>query len=594
MFQALRPAIRRPRLSLRLPAALLALFVSLLLTLRPATAQDLIWVQVEAQPTRAEALDRAGAYAGLFPETRGFVLRSGWHAIVLGPFPAAEGLARMQRLKSDGMIPPDSYITDGAEFREPFWPVAGAEPAPPPAVTEAPTAEVVPVEPPPPAEETTAQARASEAALSADDKKMLQVALQWFGHYAGAIDGSYGSGTRNAMAAWQTALGLEPTGILTTRQRATLVANYEADLAEYDFRTVEDAQAGISVTLPMALVEFDRYEAPFVQFKPKGEDGLSIVLISQPGDAATFAGLYDILQTLEAVPEGGERSRSDRQFRIHGSSAGKEALIWAGFQNGQIKGWMILSTPATAERDARIMQVVEQSFRSIGDAALAVPQQPLTEAARRGLIAGLAVKTPKSGRSGFYIDGRGTVLTTVAAVESCGRITLDRATDATVAFTDAASGLAVLKPAAALSPPAFATFAAAPARVGDAVAVAGYSYAERLPAPVLTFGTVEELAGLAGEAGVNRLSVETLPGDAGGPVLDASGAVLGMLLPTDTDPARSLPRGVGLVADAAALTGALAAAGIQTVKAPADAAALPPEPLQRKGTGMTVLVSCWE
>ena len=50
----------------------------------------------------------------------------------------------------------------------------------------------------------------------------MQTALQWFGFYTSTIDGAFGRGTRASMAAWQEAQGLDPTGILTTAQRATL------------------------------------------------------------------------------------------------------------------------------------------------------------------------------------------------------------------------------------------------------------------------------------------------------------------------------------------------------------------------------------
>ena len=41
------------------------------------SAQDRVWVQVEAQPTLREAEDRARAYAGAFPDVSGYRLRSG-------------------------------------------------------------------------------------------------------------------------------------------------------------------------------------------------------------------------------------------------------------------------------------------------------------------------------------------------------------------------------------------------------------------------------------------------------------------------------------------------------------------------------------
>lgn len=605
---------------LRHSAALLALFAALLtFAVPPARAQEQIWVQIEAQPTLDEATARARAYAAIFPETRGFRLRSGWYAIVLGPYGVAEGAAQLAGLKGENLIPGDSFIADGANFREPFWPASGegalTPPAPPAEVTAQPLPEgpepeaatpeagaeaiAEPAPAPEPAaveepEESVQEARQSEARMTEDERKELQVALQWFGFYAGGIDGAYGPGTRKSMAAWQEAMGLEPTGVLTARQRATLVANHQAEIAEYGFATVNEQESGIEATLPLSLVEFDRYEPPFVHFKAKGGSDLSIVLISQPGDIGAFYGLYDILQSLEDMPETGERTRSDKEFRIHGTSASHDSRAYARFEGGFIKGWMVLSKPENAERDARLIQVLEQSFRPVGSTALDPGLVPLDDAARRGLLAGLEVRKPRHSRSGFYISAQGAVLTTAEAVAQCGRVTIDRETEATVTLTDAATGLAVLTPAEALAPPGVARFQIAPDRIGAEIAVAGYSYEDRLPAPVLTWGTLEDLTGLNGETGVKRLALTALPGDAGGPVIDATGAVLGMLLPQAArQGAQQLPEGVSFAAAAASVQTVLAAQGIALLPAESQGA-LPPEDLTHIATAMTVLVSCWD
>jgi hypothetical protein len=591
-----------------LPAALIIAVFNLFFFALPATAQDRIWVQIEAQPTLEVAMDRARAYAGVFPETQGYRLRSGWYGIVLGPYSTGIGTAQLEALRRENLIPSDSYVTDGAEFREKFWP-AGADLLPElteptaeatllPEVTEPATAAPEPAAAPDPApepepEETRQEARQSEALLTEDERKLLQVALQWYGFYQGGIDGAFGPGTRNSMAAWQESLGLDPTGILTTRQRATLVTNYEAEIAEYGFATVSETEAGIEVMLPLSLVEFDRYEPPFVHFKEKNGSGLSIMLISQPGDQGSFYGLYDILQSLEAMPTTGERDRSEQEFRIHGTSATQDSHAWARFEKGFIKGWIVLSTPATTDRDARILQVLEQSFRGVGDTALDPGLVPLDDAARRGLLAGLEVRTPRFSRSGFYISVDGMVLTTVEAVSSCGRITIDRETDATVTLADAVTGIAVLTPQRKLAPPAMAEFQIAPDRIGAEVAVAGYSYEDRLPAPVLTWGVLEDTQGLNGEAGIKRLALTALPGDAGGPVVDATGAVLGMLLPAPEPGDRQLPPGVAFAAAASGIAETLAAANIPMIQSDKQGA-LAPETLTHAATDMTVLVSCWD
>jgi S1-C subfamily serine protease len=215
----------------------------------------------------------------------------------------------------------------------------------------------------------------------------------------------------------------------------------------------------------------------------------------------------------------------------------------------------------------------------------------MPDEARQGLLSGLEVRRPKLSRSGFFVDSAGAVLTTVEAVDQCRRITIDRDIEADVEFADAALGVALVKPRTAMAPRAVAAFQTT-ARPGAEVAVAGFSYEDKLPAPTLTFGTLDDLAGLNGEAGLRRLTLAALPGDAGGPVFDGAGAVLGMLLPKVDDPARQLPAEVSFAAAAASLATRLAEAGTAAQNA-TPSGAVAPEDLTRIAEDMTVLVSCW-
>jgi len=567
-----------------------------------ATAQERAWVQVEAHPTLAEAEVRARAYAAAFPDVEGYRLGSRWYGVALGPYSREGAAARLSELKRENLIPRDSFLSDGTSFRDRFWPVSGGGPAPGPGTTPAPDAVADPV---PgqgfmpmdqfvavPVNETPAEARRSEGLLSPEEREDLQRALAFEGFYAAGIDGAFGPGTRNAMAAWQTALGYEATGILTTRQRVLLVANWQADLAEYGFQTVTEAESGIEISLPLGLVGFDHYEPPFVHFNSKITDGMRVILISQPGDRATLYGLFDILQTLAIFPPEGERARNERSFQINAADATIASYAHAELAQGLIKGYILVWPIADADRASRVLAEMKTSFRPYGNRALDPGMVAMTEAARRGLLSGLEVRRPKLSRSGFYIDGTGRVLTTVEAVADCGRVTLDGVTEARVTLADPASGLALLTPLTALSPMAVAGLQTAPDRIGAVVADAGYSYGDTLPAPVMTYGTLDDITGLEGETDLKRLGVRTLPEDAGGPVIDGTGAVLGMLRPRDTGGARVLPEGVAFATASAVIAAVLGRAGIQITEAPASGA-LAPEDLTRRAMGMTVLVSCW-
>lgn len=579
-----------------------------------AAAQEQAWVQVEAQPTLALAQDRARDYAQDFPDVVGYRLGSRWYGIALGPYDRDTAAERMATLKRASLVPRDSFLTDGTNFREQFWPVAGTAPQvqapadasvpdqalidPAEALSDAlsdlvPEAEAAPEPEPAAQDESPAQARRSESLLTRPEREDLQRALAFEGFYSAGIDGAFGPGTRASMADWQMALGFEATGILTTAQRALLIANWQADLAEYGFTTVTEAESGIEIDLPLGLVAFDHYEPPFVHFNPITPDGMRIILISQPGDRAALYGLYDILQTLAIIPPEGERNRTERSFDINAANDTVASYAHAELSQGLVKGYILVWPPAEGDRAARVLAAMKSSFRPYGARALDPGMVAMAEATRRGLLAGLEVRRPLRSASGFYVDGTGRVVTSVDTVAQCGRVTLDGVTEASVTLRDSASGVALLTPARPLSPIAVAALQTAPDRIGAEIAVAGYSYGDTLPAPVLTYGTLEDITGLNGEVGLKRLGIRTLPGDVGGPVIDTTGAVLGMLLPAQTAGERVLPQGVGFVAASAVIADLLAGAGV-TLSPPQPGGAMAPEDLTRRAMGMTVLVSCWE
>lgn len=573
---------------------------------------EVVWVQIEAQQSLTRAKDRATAYTTLLQDVNGFAVGGGWYAVVVGPYRRADAELVLTQYRRDGLIPRDSFIQLSSRLRQQFWPVGanvlgnGAVDAPEgtvapqteeaPAATPDPTevtpqvAEVAPT--PEPADETPAQAQRSERALSRDEKKDLQIMLQWAGFYSAAIDGSFGRGTRNSMAAWQESNNYDKTGILTTLQRAELRKQYDAVLSGLGLRTVRDTQAGIEMTLPMDIVSFDRYEPPFAQYTPKGDVDARVLLISQPGDQDTLFGLYEIMQTLEIVPLDGPRERNKSDFTLVGENGRMISYTQAKLENGEIKGFTLIWPAGDEERRRRVLTEMRSSFARMPG----VLSASAGEASQQSidLISGLQIRKPKTSRSGFFVTQSGDVVTTSAAVQSCSRITLDGDTDAEVIADDTARGVALLKPKAALSPLAVAQFVGQAPRLQSEVALAGYSFEGVLSAPSISFGTLADVRGLQGEKNVSRLALRARAGDAGGPVLDRTGAVVGMLTAAP-EGGPQLPDDVSFALDAATI---VAASGDAGVKLPdvstGDAASLTAFQLSEKASGMTVLVSCWE
>lgn len=598
-------------------------------------SQGQVWIQIEAKNSRARIEERLRHWAESLPNVNGFVMASGWYAAALGPYDRDEAAALLNELRLLRAIPSDSFIADGRIYRGQLDPVAaaplapampgvpgdagqapisGAEGAPTSAIEVAPLGasgaapmDAAPTETAPavaepavaepvarlPAE-TLAEARRAEAALSREERMDIQRALIWAGALSGGVDGAFGPGTRGAIAAWQTQAGGEPTGVLTSVQRRSLVEGWRAEIAALGLETLRDEEAGIEVALPLKLVGFDAYAPPFARYAPKDGSGMEIRLISQPGDAQALSDLYDRLEAASDLPPGGSGTLRARGFELSGTGAETEVHASAELSQGVIKGFVLTARREDAARTARVLQALEKSFRSLEGQVLDPGLVPLDEGAKAAMLTGVERESPRQAGSGFFATAQGHVVTAAALVESCGRITLDGGVAARRIASDPAAGVALLQPEAAMSPKGIARFSAVLPRSGSEVAVAGYSFGIDLPLPSMTFGRFEAPTALDGAPERARLQLPALSGDVGGAVLGEDGQVLGVLQPGPQDAARALPAGVAYVAPAALVVAALAAAAPGMAQAAPAAPALPPEDLSRIGNEMAVQVLCWD
>jgi S1-C subfamily serine protease len=147
---------------------------------------------------------------------------------------------------------------------------------------------------------------------------------------------------------------------------------------------------------------------------------------------------------------------------------------------------------------------------------------------------------PKSvSGSGIVVDGVGDILTASHVVSHCKSVTVKTATsklfDASVFGVDPKNDLAILKIAydAPLGEPARFRMQSQPARLGETIGVIGYPLAGILSSePKATFGQVNSVAGINNDYTLLQISAPVQPGSSGGPVLDESGQVIGILVGT--------------------------------------------------------------
>jgi S1-C subfamily serine protease len=157
--------------------------------------------------------------------------------------------------------------------------------------------------------------------------------------------------------------------------------------------------------------------------------------------------------------------------------------------------------------------------------------------------------------SGFVVDNAGDVLSNNHVVNHCKSIMIKAMGSAPVAATveaiDPKNDLAILRAANALTlgQPAHFRNQSQPEQLGESIGVIGYPLAGILSSePKATFGQINSVAGVNNDYTLLQISAPVQPGNSGGPVLDSSGLVIGVVVsqagPMMTTLAGNVPQNV--------------------------------------------------
>ena len=179
--------------------------------------------------------------------------------------------------------------------------------------------------------------------------------------------------------------------------------------------------------------------------------------------------------------------------------------------------------------------------------------------------------TQSGGGSGFFVNAAGDILTSSQVVQGCTEVRLADGTKLQVALSDPRNGLALLH--SGKKTESFALF-----RVGDGAASGEPISAAGVP------GTVTGEADEHGNRGFFQITARTGPMNAGGPILDSKGNLVGIL----AGAAEGAPAGADLAVQATVAMGFLDSAAVPYNKAEAGAA---PNP---GSAPYTVQLQCWK
>jgi S1-C subfamily serine protease len=141
--------------------------------------------------------------------------------------------------------------------------------------------------------------------------------------------------------------------------------------------------------------------------------------------------------------------------------------------------------------------------------------------------------------TGFVVSGDGHIITNHHVVDQCNRMTFQirgqLAVDANILSINEATDLALLT--ADVPRAGSARFrGGSPVRLGDEVVVFGFPLLGDLSSQGnITYGIVSALSGLNDDLSRMQITAQIQPGNSGGPVMDRSGNIVGVVVETAND-----------------------------------------------------------
>ncbi|WP_454621740.1 S1C family serine protease [Bradyrhizobium cenepequi] len=259
-----------------------------------------------------------------------------------------------------------------------------------------------------------------------------------------------------------------------------------------------------------------------------------------PGEAFPMALTFDGQQPFNVygMPIGAQLVAVDMPPNSSLINQFRKARVMTAFAQGQLFQFNLNQTAQLLPSLVNcVASVKKNGLANAGEFAVALPK-PTASAPAAPSAAAPSAPAPKQGKAmgqtgtGIVISSNGHIVTNHHVVDGCGEITGNLSGEAPVKLrlvsSDETNDLALLQ-----APTPFketAVIRENSVQTGDAVIVIGYPFHGLLTSDfTVTTGIVSSLSGVFNDTRHLQISAAVQPGNSGGPLLDSTGALVGVV-----------------------------------------------------------------
>jgi serine protease Do len=381
--------------------------------------------------------------------------------------------------------------------------------------------------------------------LPLDQRYELQVLLGVAGYWPAVANDLFSHRLFDAIGQFQAANGFPSSGILTIDQIGRMRQIADPILVYWQLKPVRHPIAGLPLWVPMGVgfnqietrsgLDFEtanKIASISFNFFPNGDlRATHSRLLNVTGFQPVYSKLRDNFFAIDT--EGRGLNAYSRYQAIAGGIIGF-TLSWTrdDAQNAVLRGERLATLMSDLFR-ANIELGLPRSPPASRLMAAAIPHVPLPETPPSAPAApeGRKQEDRESLGTGFFVSPEGHIVTNSHVVEGCttARVTFGLAPKMAgrIMARDVTNDLALIT--VDTRPKRFASFRSG-VRLGEGVAAFGFPLAGLLATSGnFTLGNVTAVAGLGDDTRIIQISAPVQPGSSGGPLLDYSGNVVGVV-----------------------------------------------------------------
>lgn len=394
-----------------------------------------------------------------------------------------------------------------------------------------------------------AEADFSFSAIEPDQRAFYEVLMTAAGYYNSVSQATFTARLFNGIKQFQAENGYPQNGILEASQFEALFSVAAKKFDRWGFERIKHPSRPIAIWVPVGLGLVASRSASGIEWTdPAKRIRVDFMSIQNLRVGDNFAALMEVFAVQQAKIHYKVRKRDwfvisfttvsgvDGYARYHqdGTSVTGFTLFWNNAR-GDVNGDRIATLmsgslwaamlgkpfPLPPRKNLSTVSIPNTTPSSLPSQAAAPKPESQPKPSDANFSSG----------TGFFISTEGHLVTNAHVVEKCDKIKI-KTSDGTVESAkllnaDSANDLALLK--VPLTPKRSAKLRIG-VRLGEGVAAFGYPHADLLSTSGnFTLGNVTALAGMGDDSRYFQISAPVQSGNSGGPLLDTSGNVVGVV-----------------------------------------------------------------